>query len=281
MTIQGIVPDLKENSVPSTSSKPEPLPEEQKQLFRELLELCNREEIPYAVSGAFALQKHTGIWRFTKDLDLFLTAEHLPGALAALEKAGYACEVCDPVWLAKARRDEFFVDFITGMSNGVMVVDDCWIAGARPATIVGIATRVLAPEELIASKLFVTRRERFDGADIAHVIFALRGRLDWQRILDLAAEHWEVLFWALVLFHYVYPAHSDYVPKAVWNGLLGQFQNSLANPDPRAPFRGSLIDDKMFAIDVNEWGLEDILTPNRAARIKVSDECAENFKRSA
>ena len=250
-------------------------------MFRELLELCQQESIPFAVSGAFALQQHTGIWRFTKDLDLFMTAEHLPRALSVLEKAGFVCEVCDPVWLAKAHRDEFFVDLITGMSNGVVVVDDSWIERSKPATVLGVRTQVLAPEELVASKLFVTRRERFDGADIAHVIFALRGRLDWQRIFELAGEHWEMLFWALVLFHYVYPAHADCVPAVIWNDLIERFRDAIFHPDPAAPFRGSLVDDKMFAIDVNEWGLEDILEAQRAVRLRINADFVESFKRSA
>ncbi len=72
--------------------------------------------------------------------------------------------------------------------------------------------KVLAAEELIASKLFVTRRERFDGADIVHVIHGTAGKLDWTRILQLIGEHWMVLLWVLVLYQYVYPAHSQFVP---------------------------------------------------------------------
>jgi hypothetical protein len=41
-------------------------------------------------------------------------------------------------------------------------------------------------------------------------------------------------------------------------------------PNPDARFRGSLIDDKMFAIDVEEWGLDDILTENQARRVKIA-----------
>jgi nucleotidyltransferase DUF2204 len=279
--IQRVVPEETVKPVPSTSSVPDPLPEEQQRLFRELLELCKAEQIPCAVSGAFALQQHTGIWRYTKDLDLFLTLKNLPQALWVLERAGYVCEVCDPVWLAKAHRDEFFVDLITGMSNSVIVVTDSWIERAQEAAVLGIQTRVLAPEELIASKLFVTRRERFDGADIAHVIFALRGQFDWQRVLELAGEHWEMLFWALVLFHYVYPAHPNYVPSTVWNDLLERFRNAIAHPDPMAPFRGSLVDEKMFAIDVNEWGMEDMLSNHRSARLEANAESGKALRRIA
>src|SRR5262249_3435470 len=163
------------------------------------------------------------------------------------------------VWLAKAHRGAYFVDFIAGMSNGVITVDASWIERSLPATIVGVDTRVLAPEELIASKLFVTRRERFDGADIAHVIYASSGKLQWDRILELAGEHWELVLWNLVLFRYVYPARSAYVPQSVWQDLLRRFSDAVRSPDLQARFRGSLIDHKMFAIDVEEWGLDDIL----------------------
>jgi hypothetical protein len=38
------------------------------------------------------------------------------------------------------------------------------------------------------------------------------------------------------------------------------------HPDPAAPFRGSLIDPHLFAIDVNEWGFEDQLSEYRSRR---------------
>ncbi len=226
----------------------------------------NARKVPYVVSGAFALQKHTGIWRDTKDLDLFIPPEHAVSALHFLAEDGFETEIRDDVWLAKAHRDEFFVDLITGMSNAVVTVDMSWIERGSPAEVFGVPSRVLAAEELIASKLFVTRRERFDGADICHVLYGTRGRLDWQRILHLANEHWGVLLSMLVLYQYVYPAHSHYVPRAVWHDLLDRFRRSVDDPDRDAPFRGSLIDPMMFAIDVEEWGLPDLQTECRRLR---------------
>jgi hypothetical protein len=125
---------------------------------------------------------------------------------------------------------------------------------------------MLAPEELLVSKLFVTRRERFDGADIAHIIYATCGKLDWNRILDRAGEHWEILLWALLFFRYVYPRNSDYVPASLWRDLMGRLSKAVSHPDSKLEFRGSLIDDCMFAIDVQDWGLENILARYRGAR---------------
>jgi hypothetical protein len=252
-----------------TSSWRLPISKEQHTLFREVLSIFGESGIKYAVAGAYALSAHTGICRDTKDLDVFLTAENAQVALRCLRERGFECEICDPVWLYKTRRREYFVDLITGMSNAVLTVQDSWIERAQPAVVEGVQSRVLAGEELVVSKLFVTRRERFDGADIAHVIYGTRGKLDWQRILMLASDHWEILFWALVFFHYAYPGQSDYVPRSIWDCLIERFREAILHPDAQAKFRGSLVDDKMFAIDVKEWGMENLLLEFRRRRLQT------------
>lgn len=246
-----------------SSSKHPEFPAEQEALFREVIELMQRNSVPFAVSGAFALHRHSGVWRDTKDLDLFLPPQEVARALELLAADGFSIEVPDAVWLAKAKRGDYFVDLITGMSNGVVRVDPNWIERAQPADIVGVSARVLAPEELIASKIFVTRRERFDGADICHIIYGTRGRLDWERLLDLIGEHWQMLYWYLVLYHYVYPAETHYVPREIWDELQQRFKVELAHPNQAIEFRGSLIDENMFNIDVVEWGKRNILEEHR------------------
>jgi hypothetical protein len=49
------------------------------------------------------------------------------------------------------------------------------------------------------------------------------------------------------------------VPAEIWKELVQRFSVELAYPNKGANFRGSLIDDKMFAIDVSEWGMRNIL----------------------
>jgi hypothetical protein len=265
--------------LPVSSSVRPKFPLRQEAMFRETLTVLNRCRVPYAVSGAFALQVHTGIWRSTKDIDLFLAPEDMPAAMCCLQERGFVCKAKDPVWLHKAHRNGFFVDLITGMSNAVITVDPSWIKNARPALVLDVRVRVLAAEELLVSKLFVVRRERFDGADIAHIVYASQGNLDWDRIFALVREHWEILLFALVLYRYVYPAYSHYVPSWVWQRLLVCFSGELARRNPSAAFRGSLVDDKMFAIDVKEWGMEDILGVRREARLAVPDGSVGNSRR--
>ena len=247
-----------------------PLPEEAAGLYREVLLAMNEHGTPYAVAGAFALQKYTGIWRLTKDLDLFIPSAEVPAALEHLLERGFRCETPDPVWLSKAHRGEYFVDLISGMSNAVIVVDDSWMKRTLPTRIAGVPSQIISAEDLIASKLFVLRRERFDGADIAHIIYGTKGRLDWGRILELAGDHWEIVLCALMLFRYVYPAHSDYVPAVLWQDLLSRYLHLVEHPDRRAAFRGSLVDENIFSIDVRDWGLEDLQSEYRARHLDHS-----------
>ena len=253
-----------------TSATAITLPAEATKLYQDVLLSMNQHRIPYAVAGAFALQKYTGIWRMTKDLDVFVKASDVPAALEHLGNEGFRCETLDPVWLSKAHRGEYFVDLISGMSNATIVVDDSWFRRTHPAVIAGIQSQIISAEDLIASKLFVLRRERFDGADVAHIIYRTKGQLEWQRILELAGEHWEMVIFALVLFRYVYPAHTDYVPASVWQDLLSRYMHLVQHPEPNAPFRGSLVDDNIFSIDTKDWGLEDLLKESRERELQKS-----------
>jgi hypothetical protein len=246
--------------LPVTSSEEPAWTAEAEQTYKDALEalLATHPEdgapVPFVVGGAFAIHRHTGIWRTTKDIDFFLSPHHIPTAFKRLEQAGFETSVDDPVWLAKARRGEHFVDLITGVGNASLVVDSSWIDHGPPEIVLGIPCRVLGPEECIASKCFVAFRERFDGADVVHLIKACGPRLDWNRIMHLMGEHWQLLYWSLILYAYVYPAHTDAVPETLWRELTHRFSQQLVSPNRGAPFRGSLVDPRMFAIDVDEWG---------------------------
>jgi hypothetical protein len=244
--------------LPVTSSIEPDWPPEARQCYEDALHALLDHNINFAVGGAVSVHTHTGIWRTTKDLDLILTPGDMSEALKCLADRGFDTYVKDPVWLAKARRGDYYVDLITGIGNASQVVDDSWIERSVPEIVLGIPCRVLGAEELIASKIFVAYRERFDGADVVH-LFRCRGRsLDWPRLVQLAGDHWEMLYWSMVLFAYVYPAKTGIIPDRVWDELSDRFKYGIKHPNRDAPFRGSLLDPRMFAIDVEEWGERDL-----------------------
>ena len=57
--------------------------------------------MPYVVAGAYAIYEHTGIYRKTKDLDLFFEPSGRAAA-RALRDAGFVTRLEDAHWLAKA-----------------------------------------------------------------------------------------------------------------------------------------------------------------------------------
>jgi nucleotidyltransferase DUF2204 len=244
--------------LPITSSQEPEWAPEAYECYHGVLKGLSAANVPFAVSGGFAFHHHTGIWRTTKDLDLVIPPVAVPRAFEVLVSEGFETYVQDPVWLAKARRGEYFVDLITGVGNATLTVEQSWIDRAQEDKVLGTRCKVLSAEEMIASKLFVTRRERFDGADTAHLLRASAATLDWDRLRNLTEPHWQILYWHLVLFAYIYPASVSDVPAGVWRELTESFNQSVAAPSTNGSFRGTLIDPKMFAIDVNEWGEHDV-----------------------
>ncbi len=243
---------------PTYEGSPE-MPPEQEKRVAEALTTLEEAEVPVILAGAFASHAYSGIWRNTKDLDVFLMPRDVRTALAALSEAGFETELRDPWWLAKAWREEWLVDLIFGMGNREIQVDEGWIERALPVEIAGVPTRVISLEDLIVSKVFIAKRDRFDGADVAHLIRCAGGRIDWDRVLEgMGSEHRTLLLWHLVLFDYVYPGHGDHLPHDLMRELFDE--RALAWRDDRVrpnAFRGTLLDERAFAIDVEDWGYDD------------------------
>ena len=138
----------------------------------------------FVIGGALALRYYTGIVRHTKDLDLFVRSEDYPRVLEKLAARGYRTELTDPQWLAKVFFEEHFVDVIFGSGKGLGPVDQTWFEHAVPGEILGLPVRLCPLEEMIWSKAFIMERERYDGADVAHLLRARGPEMDWQRLLQ-------------------------------------------------------------------------------------------------
>ena len=61
-------------------------------------------------------------------------------------------------------------------------------------------------------------------------LFGGAGRLDWDRLLHLAGEHWELLFFAMLLFKYAYPSKTDFIPRKIWESMLERTKQAIENP---------------------------------------------------
>jgi hypothetical protein len=214
--------------------------------------------VPILVGGAYAFARYTGIERHTKDFDLFLHRRNVGDALDALRQAGWRAELTFPHWLGKAYCGEDFVDLIFSSGNGVAEVDDLWFAHAPEDRVLGMPARLIPAEEMIWSKSFIMERERYDGADIAHVLRARAAELDWQRLLVRFGEHWRVLLSHLVLFGFIYPGEQDRVPAWVLRELVARLEKDIDSPPPPGRLcRGPILSREQYLPDIAGWGYRD------------------------
>ena len=226
-----------------------------RRFYRDVLTSLDRANVPVLVGGAFAFSHFTGIQRPTKDFDLFVRRDHIERALEALAEAGFHTELTFPHWLGKARSDEFLVDLIFGSGNGVAAVDDGWFEHAVQAEAVGIPVMICPPEELLWSKSFVMERERYDGADVIHILHTRGPQLDWMRLVDRFADYWRILLGNLVLYGFVYPGEAQPAPPWVFETLLARLRDEIADPPTNERIcRGTLISREQYLVDILEWG---------------------------
>ena len=224
--------------------------------FQEGLEALRSADVPFVIAGAFALHHHTGIWRDTKDLDLFCEPAAAAAVLAALAGARFATYVEERHWLGKAVREGVLIDVIWAGGNWATVVDPAWLAHARPAVLLGGSVRMAAPEDIILSKAYVAGRERFDGTDIAHLVHACGRAFDWEALVGRFGDHWPLLLHYLVLYRFVYPEDRDVVPAWVIHGLAARIGTEAEVTDGLA-FRGPLLDRYGYLHDLDVHGRPD------------------------
>ena len=225
--------------------------------YKRAIELLRQNEIPFLLGGAYAICVYTGLARHTKDVDLFIRAADLDRALAVFEKDGCRIDKTFPHWLAKVYLGQNVIDLIYAAGNGLGLVDDPWFTRGRDDELLGLAVKVMGPEDIIWMKAFVQERERFDGADIAHMIQSCAESIDWAFLRTRFGADWRVLLSFLILFGYIYPSERRRIPA----NLIQELTRLLAN-EQTVPFRdricrGTFLSRAQFLSDVKERGYVD------------------------
>lgn len=226
--------------------------------YRAAIEILQEAKIPFVVGGAYALRVYAEIVRDTKDFDVFLRERDLQLALNAFQRAGFHAEITHPHWLAKAHCGECFVDMIFRAGNGLCDVDDLWFEHSRPYDMLGKTIALCPPEEIILMKAYVMERERFDGADIMHLLRRCAETLRWRHLLWRFGPDWRVLLSHLVMFGFIYPAERNRIPAEVWEELLGCLSAEQQTAAPNEKIcNGTLISRAQYLPDIEHWGYRD------------------------
>ena len=214
--------------------------------------------LPYLVGGTHALSHYTGIDRNTKDFDIFVAREDFDRVMEVLERAGFTTELTYPHWLGKASCAEGFLDVIFSSGNGISTVDAGWFEYAADGMAFGVPVKLSPAEEIIWSKAFIMERERYDGADVMHLILARAEELDWARLVRRFGPHWRVLFSHLCLFGFMYPSERLRIPGWIMRGLMGRLDHELGTPAPGERIAlGTLVSREQYLVDIERWGFKD------------------------
>jgi hypothetical protein len=232
---------------------------EPRAFYRLVLRTLKTARAPFLIGGAAALTHYTGVSRTTKDLDLMVRRSDWPYIARVLRGAGITVRMTFPHWLGKAISGNALVDIIFSGGSGLTPVDDEWFERSTRMRLFGIVTPVCPPEELLWSKAFVMERERFDGADVEHIILACGRTLDWRHLCRRFRGHERVLLAHVVLFGYIFPGETRAIPRWVVPYLLAQ---PVAPPDGHARLcRGPLLSRAQYLVDLNARGYRDARLP--------------------
>lgn len=236
------------------------LPNKEEFFYKDVLRILNEAKVKYLIGGSLALAHYMHLPRSPKDLDIFLKRENVEDTLALLSQHGYATTVIHTHWLAKAYKGDLFIDFIFNSGNGIAQVDDTWFEHVPEGEVFGVTAPICRPEDIIWSKAFIMDRERFDGADVAHLIRDAGKQMDWQRIVQKFATHWRVLLAHVMLYQFIYPGDNA-VPQWVVDHLVARAQREPLDANFVAPqeklCQGTLLSRDQYSSDVNMYGYAD------------------------
>jgi hypothetical protein len=229
------------------------------EFYGRVAHVLNQAGISFLLGGGFALEFHTGVSRSTKDLDLFVKRSDLERLFEGTEAAGFRTELTFHHWLGKIFSGDDFIDVIFSSRNTIATVDDAWFEYAVRGSVFGMKVNLCPAEEMIWSKAFIMERERYDGADIAHLFLARAEHLDWTRLLQRFGDHWRVLLSHLVLFGFIYPGDNAMIPTWLMLELLSRLQGELGSSLREKLCRGTILSGTQYRIDIERWGYQDVL----------------------
>jgi hypothetical protein len=237
--------------------------------YQTAVDLLNNASVEFLVGGAFAMRTYTEVDRDTKDFDLMMRPADVDRAIEAFRAGGFRADYAFSHWLAKVHRGEYFIDIVFRAGNGLCEVDDTWFAAATEAEMFERKLKICPVEELIWQKAYIMERERFDGADVLHLIRSCGSKMDWDRLVSRFGPDWRVLFSHLVLFGFVYPDERQGIPRSVMKALLERLSTELEDPILATGLcRGTLLSRAQYLADVERLNYQDVRSAEK--RVKMT-----------
>jgi predicted nucleotidyltransferase len=138
-------------------------------------------EIPFLLGGSLASWARGGP-ETRHDLDIMLKHEDAERALEALEQVGMRPERPPEEWLVKAWDGDVLVDLIYWPKG--LPIDDEVIARGEEMPVLSMTVRVMALEDVIATKLNAMTEHSLRYESLLSIVRALREQVDWQAVRE-------------------------------------------------------------------------------------------------
>jgi Uncharacterised nucleotidyltransferase len=132
--------------------------------------------VPFLLGGSLASWARGGP-ETRHDLDLMIKPEDVERALEALTEAGMRAERPPEEWLVKAWDGETLVDLIYCPKG--LPMDDDVIARGEDLSVLGMEIRVMALEDVMATKLLALTEHSLRYEGLLQIARALREQIDW------------------------------------------------------------------------------------------------------
>ncbi len=142
-------------------------------------------EIPFALGGSLAAWARGGP-ESCNDLDLVICEKDAEHALGTLVEVGMRAERPPEGWLLKAWDGDVLVDLIHHAA-GVPINDEV-LDRADELSVFSVTMRVLALEDVIASKLLALNEHELDYEPALTIVRAVREQVDWPEVRTRTAH---------------------------------------------------------------------------------------------
>ncbi|MFK0221124.1 hypothetical protein ACIQWN_23400 [Streptomyces vinaceus] len=139
--------------------------------------LLKEAGVPFALAGSVAAFAHGLPARFRHDTDFCLCRDDAPAAVAALGAGGITIIDAPEDWLIKGRDGDEDVDLILDLAG--RPVDRELLQRADVRAVDSVRMPVLAPTDLMDSRLTALCEHYCDFADLLPMARMLRERIDW------------------------------------------------------------------------------------------------------
>jgi len=167
--------------------------------------------VPFLLGGSLASWARGGP-ETRHDLDLMIKPADVERALTALEEAGMRPERPPEDWLVKAWDGETLVDLIYCPKG--MPMDDEVIARGEELSVLGMEIRVMALEDVMATKLMALTEHSLRYEGLLQIARALREQIAWDQVRSrTAASPFARAFFVLLEGLEIVPAASSPAPS--------------------------------------------------------------------